>query len=55
MAELSKQLASHMESMKSNLQQIDGVASAITQGKAALQEVLFKQLDAGTYEQVLLG
>lgn len=52
---LSKQISSHMESMKGNLQQISGVVPAITKSKAALQQVLLKHLDDEQYESVLLG
>jgi CENP-Q, a CENPA-CAD centromere complex subunit len=52
---LSQQVGSHMESMKGNLQQIEGVLPAIAKSRAALQEVLHKHLDAQQYEQVLLG
>ncbi|TPX10007.1 uncharacterized protein E0L32_008854 [Thyridium curvatum] len=52
---LSKQLASHMDSMKTNLQQIGGVAPAVLSSRAALQQVLHKHLDPQHYERVLLG
>ncbi|ROW02593.1 hypothetical protein VPNG_07879 [Cytospora leucostoma] len=52
---ISKQLGSHMESMKGNLQQIGGVVPAITRTKAALQQVLLKHLDDEQYERVLVG
>ncbi|CAK7221634.1 hypothetical protein SCUCBS95973_004565 [Sporothrix curviconia] len=49
------QLSSHMESMKTNLQQIDAVMPAIIQSKAALQHVLHERLDPLQYERILLG
>lgn len=52
---LSKQIGSHMESIKGNLQQIDGVVPAIIKSKAAIQKVLLKHLDDEQYESVLLG
>lgn len=52
---ISKQLGSHMESMRGNLQQIGGVVPAITRTKAALQQVLLKRLDDEQYERVLVG
>lgn len=55
MISISKQIGSHMDSMKGNLQQIDGVIPAITKSKAALQRILHQNLDAQQYEQVLLG
>lgn len=52
---LSRQIGSHMESLKGNLQQIGGVIPAITKSKAALQQVLLKHLDQEQYDGVLLG
>lgn len=44
-----------MESMKSNLSQIEGVLPAIARSRAALQGTLCEHLDPEQYEQVLLG
>lgn len=44
-----------MESMRGNLQQIDGVVPAITKSKSALQQVLLKHLDDEQYDSILLG
>ncbi|AEO61972.1 hypothetical protein MYCTH_2312816 [Thermothelomyces thermophilus ATCC 42464] len=52
---LSQQIGSHMESMKNNLSQIEGVLPAIARSRAALQGVLCEHLDPEQYEQVLLG
>ncbi|KAK0639362.1 CENP-Q, a CENPA-CAD centromere complex subunit-domain-containing protein [Cercophora newfieldiana] len=52
---LSKQIGSHMESMKGNLQQIDGVLPAIVKTRAALQGVLHRYLDPLQYDQAVLG
>ncbi|KAL2143466.1 hypothetical protein VTI28DRAFT_10453 [Corynascus sepedonium] len=52
---LSQQLGNHMESMRSNLGQIEGVLPAIARARAALQGTLCEQLDPEQYEQVLLG
>ncbi|KAK4146438.1 CENP-Q, a CENPA-CAD centromere complex subunit-domain-containing protein, partial [Dichotomopilus funicola] len=52
---LSQQIGNHMESMKSNLSQIDGVLPAIARSRAALQGALCEHLDPEQYEQVLLG
>ncbi|KUI62112.1 hypothetical protein VP1G_09240 [Cytospora mali] len=52
---ISKQINSHMESMKGNLQQISGVVPAVIKSKAALQQVLLKHLDGEQYERVLVG
>lgn len=52
---ISKQIGSHMESMKGSLQQIAGVAPAIVKSKAALQQVLLRHLGDEQYERVLVG
>ncbi|KAL2160837.1 hypothetical protein VTH06DRAFT_1034 [Thermothelomyces fergusii] len=52
---LSQRIGSHMESMKNNLSQIEGVLPAIARSRAALQGVLCEHLDPEQYEQVLLG
>ncbi|KAK3946441.1 CENP-Q, a CENPA-CAD centromere complex subunit-domain-containing protein [Diplogelasinospora grovesii] len=52
---ISRQIGSHMESIKGNLQQIEGVLPAIAKSKAALQHVLYKHLEPQQYDQVLLG
>ncbi|RSL47563.1 hypothetical protein CEP54_013348 [Fusarium duplospermum] len=52
---LALQLAGHVESIRGNLQQADGVAPQLARTKAALQDVLHRYLDRGAYEQVLLG
>lgn len=52
---LAAQVGSHMESMRANLQQIDGVVPQIVKSRAALQDVLFKHLDQQSFENVLFG
>ncbi|KAK4098243.1 hypothetical protein N658DRAFT_477523 [Parathielavia hyrcaniae] len=52
---LSQQIENHMESMGSNLGQIEGVLPAIAKTRAALQGTLCEYLDSEQYEQVLLG
>ncbi|KAM0420617.1 hypothetical protein ACHAPT_011533 [Fusarium lateritium] len=52
---LALQLAGHVESIRGNLQQADGVAPQLARTKAALQDVLHRYLDRGAYEQVVLG
>ncbi len=52
---MATQLGSHMESLKGNLQQVDGVVAAITQSRAALQHVLEQRLEPRQYEGILLG
>ena len=44
-----------MDSLKGNLQQIDGVLPAMIQSKAALQHVLHERLEPQMYERILLG
>lgn len=52
---LSQQIWSHMESMRANLGQIEGVLPAIAKSKAALQGTLCQYLDPEQYHQVLFG
>lgn len=52
---LSQQIGNHMESMRSNLGQVEGVLPAIAKTRAALQGTLCEYLDPEQYEQVLLG
>ncbi|KAK8086544.1 hypothetical protein PG994_001518 [Apiospora phragmitis] len=52
---LAHQIGNHMESMRSNLQQVEGVAPAIADSRAALKMVLMPNLDPAAYEKVLLG
>jgi hypothetical protein len=44
-----------MESIKGNLQQTDGIVPQLARSRAALQDVLFKQLNQEQYERVVLG
>ncbi|KAK3900628.1 hypothetical protein C8A05DRAFT_35716 [Staphylotrichum tortipilum] len=55
MLALSQQIGNHMESMRSNLGQIEGVLPAIAKSRAALQATLCEHLDPEQYEQALLG
>lgn len=52
---LARQIANHMESMKGNFGQVEGVVDQIGKGKAALQGVLGKYLGVEAYESVVLG
>ncbi|KAF5570537.1 cylicin II [Fusarium phyllophilum] len=52
---IALQLADHVESIRGNLQQADGLTPQLSRTKAALQDVLQRYLDEGTYEQVVLG
>ncbi|KAF5982872.1 cylicin II [Fusarium coicis] len=52
---IALQLADHVESIRGNLQQADGLTPQLSRTKAALQDVLQKYLDEGIYEQVVLG
>ncbi|KAF4955171.1 hypothetical protein FGADI_4753 [Fusarium gaditjirri] len=52
---IALQLADHVESIRGNLQQADGLTPQLSRTKAALQDVLQRYLDEGSYEQVVLG
>lgn len=44
-----------MESIRGNLQQAEGIVPQLARSRAALQDVLFRHLGQGQYEQVILG
>jgi hypothetical protein len=48
-------MGNHLESMRGNLQQIEGIIPAMTKSKAALHEVLLRYLDPAQCDAVLLG
>lgn len=50
-----RDLNSHVDSIESNLKQVDGVVEAIQRTKAAVQTVLLNNLDHAQYEELLLG
>ncbi|KAI1389036.1 CENP-Q, a CENPA-CAD centromere complex subunit-domain-containing protein [Hypoxylon trugodes] len=52
---LAGQIANHMESMKGNLQQIDGVVPAIARSQGLLRAALQGRLDREQLENVILG
>ncbi|KAL5593988.1 hypothetical protein BROUX41_001041 [Berkeleyomyces rouxiae] len=52
---LARQVASHMESIRGNMAQIDGVVPQIGRTRAALQSVLAKNLDPKLMQTVILG
>lgn len=52
---LAGQLGNHMESMRGNLQQIEGVIPAITDSRAALRHALLSHLSQDAFDQVILG
>ena len=52
---LARQIGSHMDSMRANLQQVDGVVPQVVRSRAALQSLLFRHLDQEQYEQAVLG
>ncbi|KAI1457849.1 CENP-Q, a CENPA-CAD centromere complex subunit-domain-containing protein [Annulohypoxylon moriforme] len=52
---LAGQIASHMESMRGNLQQVEGVAPALQRSQGLLRATLQKRLDKEQLESVILG
>lgn len=52
---LGLQLAGHVDSIRGNLQQGDGIAPQLARTRAALQDVLMRYLDQNAYAQVILG
>lgn len=53
--DLAGQLANHMESMRGNLQQIEGIAPAIAETRAVLKLALLPRLDQESLDRVMLG
>ena len=49
------QLSGHVESMKTNLAQVDGIVPQMDISRAALRTVLQEHLDQTVYDQVVLG
>ncbi|KAF7539009.1 hypothetical protein G7Z17_g12512 [Cylindrodendrum hubeiense] len=52
---LAIQLSGHVDSIRGNLQQGDGIAPQLSRTRAALQDVLMRYLDQEAYGQVILG
>ncbi|KAH7002241.1 CENP-Q, a CENPA-CAD centromere complex subunit-domain-containing protein [Ilyonectria destructans] len=52
---LALQLAGHVDSIRGNLQQGDGITPQLARTRAALQDVLMRYLDQEAYGQVILG
>ncbi|KAI1644120.1 CENP-Q, a CENPA-CAD centromere complex subunit-domain-containing protein [Daldinia loculata] len=55
LAGLAGQIANHMESMRGNLQQIDGVVPAITKSQGLLRAALQSRLDREQLDNIILG
>ncbi|KAF3070468.1 hypothetical protein GL218_00488 [Daldinia childiae] len=55
LADLAGQIANHMESMRGNLQQIDGVVPAITKSQGLLRAALQSRLDCEQLDNIILG
>ncbi|KAK0389821.1 hypothetical protein NLU13_3394 [Sarocladium strictum] len=49
------QLGGHVDSIRANLQQVDGIVPEMARSRAALQSVLMSHLDMNQYEKVVLG
>lgn len=50
-----QQINGHMESMQGNMEQIRDIGANIAETRAAVEDVLFKQVDTAAYEHVVLG
>ncbi|KAM4059161.1 CENP-Q, a CENPA-CAD centromere complex subunit [Hirsutella rhossiliensis] len=53
--QLAVQLGGHVESMRANLRQADGIVPQLARARAALQAALHTHLDQDQYERVVLG
>ncbi|KAH8811738.1 CENP-Q, a CENPA-CAD centromere complex subunit-domain-containing protein [Xylogone sp. PMI_703] len=52
---LIQEVNGHLDSIRGNLNQIQGISQAMARGKAAVQTTLFDHLEEERYEQVVLG
>lgn len=52
---ITKNISGHMDSIESNLAQVEGIWEAIAKSKAAVQATLFEQLKAAQYREVVMG
>jgi hypothetical protein len=55
MKDVALQLGGHVDRIRANLQQAEGIVPEIAKSRAALQTVLMKHLDREQYEKVILG
>lgn len=53
--DLALQLGGHVESIKANLKQTEGLLPQLSLSKAALRGVLYQHLTQAQYEKVLFG
>lgn len=49
------ELEGHVDSMRGNMTQVDGITEAMAQSKAAVQATLCDHLDSGQYADVVLS
>ncbi|QSZ33356.1 hypothetical protein DSL72_002944 [Monilinia vaccinii-corymbosi] len=52
---IAKSINGHVDSIKGNLQQVEGMTEAMAKSKASVQAVLFNHLDLEQYNDVVLG
>ncbi|KAL2071472.1 hypothetical protein VTL71DRAFT_12707 [Oculimacula yallundae] len=52
---LVNQLDGHVDSIRGNIKQVEGVSQAILKSRAAVQATLFEHLDIAHYDDVVLG
>ena len=55
MQSLATQLGGHMDSMRNNLKQAEGIMPQLARSRAGLEDVLLSHLDEAQFEQVLFG
>ncbi|KAH8599133.1 centromere protein Q [Bisporella sp. PMI_857] len=55
LATILNELDGHVDSIQSNIGQVQGIAEAVTRSKAAVQATLFEHLERSEYEKVILG
>jgi hypothetical protein len=52
---LALQLGGHVDSIRTNLEQAQGLVPQIGRSRAVLRDILLRHLDQEQYEQVVLG
>ncbi|KFY07447.1 hypothetical protein V492_07141 [Pseudogymnoascus sp. VKM F-4246] len=52
---LVEELQNHLESMRNNFKQVEGIVPAIEKSEAVIRTALLKQIDEERYDQVIMG
>lgn len=55
LAGIFAKLGNHVDSIQTNIKQVQGISEAITTSRAAVQATLFNHLESVQYEDIVLG